>query len=54
LKGYSGQQTFAGYAAGGIYQRGAFDLAWYTMTLGVDPDSSGRFTCGSIPPNGQN
>jgi len=24
------------------------------MTLGIDPDSSGRFTRGAIPPNGQN
>jgi peptide/nickel transport system substrate-binding protein len=45
---------FAPYAAGGIYQRGNFDLAWYTMTLGVDPDASGRFTSGAVPPHGQN
>jgi peptide/nickel transport system substrate-binding protein len=54
LKGYSGQQMFGGFSQGGIYQTGHFDLAWYTMTLGVDPDSSGRFSCASIPPNGQN
>ena len=54
VKGYSTQQMFAGYGAGGIYQSGNFDLAWYTMTLGTDPDSSGRFTCGAIPPHGQN
>jgi ABC-type transport system substrate-binding protein len=24
------------------------------MTLGAGPDSSGRFTCGAIPPHGQN
>ena len=54
LKAYSGQQMFAGYGAGGIYQTGNFDLAWYTMTLGIDPDSSGRFACASIPPHGQN
>ena len=53
-KGYNGSQFFAGYAAGGVLQNGSFDLAWYTMTLGIDPDTSGRFTCGSIPPNGQN
>ncbi len=52
-KGYSGAQLFGGYAAGGILQTGNFDLAWYTMTLGIDPDTSGRFTCASIPPNGQ-
>ncbi|BDE05565.1 ABC transporter substrate-binding protein [Vulcanimicrobium alpinum] len=54
LKGFTTQMMFNAYAAGGIYQAGKFDLAWYTMTLGVDPDSSGRFTCGAIPPNGQN
>jgi peptide/nickel transport system substrate-binding protein len=54
VKGYSTQQMFAGYGAGGIYQSGNFDLAWYTMTLGIDPDSSGRFTCGAFPPHGQN
>ena len=53
-KGYNGAQFFAGYAAGGVLQNGTFDLASYTMTLGIDPDTSGRFTCGSIPPNGQN
>ena len=54
LKGYNGAVMFGSYASGGVYQTGNFDLAWYTMTLGVDPDSSGRFTCGSIPPHGQN
>jgi peptide/nickel transport system substrate-binding protein len=53
-KGYNGAQFFAGYGAGGVLQNGAFDLAWYTMTLGIDPDTSGRFTCASDPPNGQN
>jgi peptide/nickel transport system substrate-binding protein len=24
------------------------------MTLGIDPDSSGRFTCGAFPPIAQN
>ncbi len=54
LKGYTTQLMFGAYAAGGVYQAGHFDLAWYTMTLGADPDSSGRFTCGAIPPHGQN
>jgi peptide/nickel transport system substrate-binding protein len=54
LKGYTTAMMFGAYAAGGIYQSGNFDLAWYTMTLGIDPDSSGRFTCAAIPPNGQN
>jgi len=54
LKGYTTQTMFAPYSQGGIYQGGRFDLAWYTMTLGIDPDASGRFTCGAIPPNGQN
>jgi peptide/nickel transport system substrate-binding protein len=54
LKGYTTQLMFGAYAAGGVYQAGRFDLAWYTMTLGADPDSSGRFTCGAIPPHGQN
>ena len=47
LKGYTTQLMFGAYAAGGVYQAGRFDLAWYTMTLGADPDSSGRFTCGA-------
>ena len=54
VKGYNSALMFAGLSAGGIYQGGNFDLAWYTMTLGIDPDSSGRFTCNAIPPNGQN
>jgi len=54
LKGYAASMMFAGYSAGGIYQGGNFDLAWYTMTLGTDPESATRFTCSSIPPNGQN
>jgi peptide/nickel transport system substrate-binding protein len=53
-KAYNGAQFFAGYGAGGILQNGTFDLAWYTMTLGIDPDSSGRFTCGAFPPTAQN
>ena len=53
-KAYNGAQFFAGYGAGGVLQNGTFDLAWYTMTLGIDPDSSGRFTCGAIPPVAQN
>ena len=54
LKGYNASMMFAGYAAGGVYQGGNFDLAWYTMTLGIDPDSSSRFSCYAVPPNGQN
>jgi peptide/nickel transport system substrate-binding protein len=54
LKGYNSAMLFAGYSAGGVYQSGNFDLAWYTMTLGVDPDSSSRFSCDSFPPRGQN
>lgn len=54
LKGYNSSMMFAAFAAGGIYQSGNFDLAWYTMTLGVDPASASRFSCDSIPPNGQN
>ena len=54
LKGYASQMMYAGYASGGVYQGGNFDLAWYTMTLGIDPDSASRFSCNAIPPNGQN
>jgi len=42
------------YALGGIFQNARFDLATYTMTLGIDPDSSGRFMCDARPPRGQN
>ena len=45
---------FAAKQAGGVYQSGNFDLAWYTMSLGLHPDSSGRFMCDAFPPNGQN
>jgi hypothetical protein len=38
--------VFGAYSAGGVYQAGRFDLAWYTTTLGADPDSSGCFMCG--------
>jgi peptide/nickel transport system substrate-binding protein len=54
LKGYNSAIMFAPYAAGGVYQSGNFDLAWYVMTLGIDPDAFSRFTSGAIPPNGQN
>jgi peptide/nickel transport system substrate-binding protein len=54
LKGYNSAMMFASYAGGGIYQSGNFDLAWYTMTLGIDPASASRFSCDSVPPNGQN
>ncbi len=54
LKSYDSKQLYAGFAAGGIFQNGTFDLAYYGMTLGIDPDTSGRFSCRSIPPGGQN
>ncbi len=54
LKGYNGSMMFAPLSAGGVYQGGNFDLAWYDMTLGIDPDASARFTCGAFPPRGQN
>jgi peptide/nickel transport system substrate-binding protein len=54
LKGYPNNIMFGAYANGGIYQTAKFDLAIYTMTFGVDPDSSARFECGAIPPNGLN
>ena len=31
LKGYTTQLMFGAYAAGGVYQAGRFDLAWYTI-----------------------
>ena len=54
LHGYIAQQLYAPFTMGGVYQSGKFDLGLYTMTLGVDPDSSGRFMCDAIPPAGQN
>ena len=53
-KGYDEKQIYGSYAAGGIFQRGSYDLAMYGMTLGIDPDTQGRFACASIPPHGQN
>ncbi len=54
VEGYNGAMMFAGMVAGGIRQSGNFDLTWYTMSLGIDPESSGRFMCDAVPPNGQN
>ncbi len=54
LKSFTAQQIYAPFAMGGIFQTGKFDLATYTMTLGIDPDSSGRFMCDAAPPSGQN
>lgn len=53
-KAYDEKQIYGGYASGGIFQTGRYDLALYSMTLGIDPDTQGRFACASIPPHGQN
>jgi peptide/nickel transport system substrate-binding protein len=54
LKGYNALMMFAPAASGGVYRSGHFDLALYTMTLGIDPDSASRFSCNAVPPSGQN
>ncbi len=40
--------------SGGILNGGKFDLAMYAWVSGSDPDDSSQWTCGMIPPAGNN
>ncbi|MBV8354226.1 MAG: hypothetical protein JO101_02830, partial [Candidatus Eremiobacteraeota bacterium] len=54
VKSYPAALMFATYGAGGILQRGKFDVGFLSWYAGVDPDDSQQFTCDQIPPAGQN
>jgi peptide/nickel transport system substrate-binding protein len=54
IKTYSAPLYFATYGAGGIVQRGKFDVAFFSWINGVDPDDATLFMCNQFPPAGQN
>ncbi len=54
IKNYLSPQLFASYGAGGIFQRGKFDVGFYSWNNGVDPDNSTLWMCDQFPPAGQN
>ena len=54
VKTYPGDLLYAPAGAGGIINRGNFDLSIWPWYGGVDPDNSAQFSCESIPPNGWN
>jgi ABC-type transport system substrate-binding protein len=54
LKGYDYQLLYADIRSGGILNGGKFDLAIYAWISGADPDDASQWTCGAIPPNGNN
>ena len=54
VKGYPAALMFASYGAGGIMQRGKFDVGFLSWYAGVDPDNSTQFMCDQQPPGGQN
>jgi peptide/nickel transport system substrate-binding protein len=45
---------YGGYGANGTLARGNYDIALTPWTAGIDPDDSGQFTCGNLPPRGYN
>jgi peptide/nickel transport system substrate-binding protein len=54
LKGYDYANLYAAAESGGIINGGKFDLAMYSWIAGGDPDDSSQWTCGAIPPAGNN
>jgi peptide/nickel transport system substrate-binding protein len=54
IKSYPTSLLFASYGAGGILQRGHFDVGLFSWSSGTDPDDSTLWTCDRIPPSGQN
>ena len=54
VKGYAPGLMFASYGAGGIIQRGKFDVATLSWFAGIDPDDSTLWMCDQFPPAGQN
>jgi peptide/nickel transport system substrate-binding protein len=54
VKNYISSLFFASYGAGGIIQRGKFDVGFFSWLNGTDPDDSTLWMCDQIPPHGQN
>jgi peptide/nickel transport system substrate-binding protein len=54
VKNYASGMMFASYGAGGILQRGNFDVDFFSWLSGVDPDDSTIVMCDQFPPAGQN
>jgi peptide/nickel transport system substrate-binding protein len=54
VKTYASGIMFASYGAGGILQRGNFDVDFFSWLSGVDPDDSTLIMCDQFPPAGQN
>jgi peptide/nickel transport system substrate-binding protein len=54
VKQYASALMFAAYGAGGILQRGYFDIAFFSWVNGIDPDDATLFRCDQVPPNGYN
>lgn len=53
-KSYDYATLYAAAESGGILNGGKFDLAVYSWVSGSDPDNSSQWTCGAIPPAGNN
>lgn len=54
LKGYDYATLYAAAQNGGILNGGRFDLGMYAWVAGADPDDSSQWTCGAVPPAGNN
>ncbi len=54
LKSYAYAELYAAAENGGILNGGKFDMTLYAWISGADPDNSSNWTCGAIPPNGNN
>jgi peptide/nickel transport system substrate-binding protein len=54
LKGFDYATLYAAAQNGGILNGGKFDLAMYSWISGSDPDDSSQWTCGAVPPAGNN
>jgi peptide/nickel transport system substrate-binding protein len=53
-KSYDYASLYAAAESGGILNGGKFDLSIYSWVSGADPDNSSQWTCGAIPPAGNN
>ncbi len=54
IKTYPISLFAAPVAMGGVLQGGKYDLALHGWISGVDPDNHSAFTCGAMPPGGNN
>ena len=54
VKGFDYSTLYAAAQSGGILNGGKFDLAMYAWISGSDPDNSSQWSCGMIPPAGNN